>query len=91
MSNFDQKSIFCFGIAIFVDRAYQHYIRGYNFPIQTTLRQFSAFTASIDPLLSLLKHDVEMDAPYVDCSTTRAPANDCNNNTSQSFIPIFVS
>ena len=29
-------SIFCFGITIFVNRAYHQYTRGYNFPIQTT-------------------------------------------------------
>ena len=32
----DQKSIFCIVIAIFVNGAYNNYTRGYNFPIRTT-------------------------------------------------------
>ena len=34
-------SIFCFGIAIFVNRAYHQYIRGYNFPIQIIPQKYS--------------------------------------------------
>ena len=36
-----QKSIFCFGFAIFVNREYHQYTRGYNFPILTTPNKFS--------------------------------------------------
>ena len=34
-----QKSIFCLGIAIFVDGAIDHYTRGYKFPIGPTLKK----------------------------------------------------
>ena len=34
-----QKSIFCMVIAIFVNRAYHQYTRGYNFPIRTTPKE----------------------------------------------------
>ena len=36
-----QKSIFCFGIAIFVNRAHHQYTRGYSFPIRTTPKKNS--------------------------------------------------
>ena len=36
-----KKSIFCMVIAIFVNGAYNHYNRGYNFPIRTTPKQIS--------------------------------------------------
>ena len=36
-----KKSIFCMVIAIFVNRAYHKYTRGYNFPIRTTPKKNS--------------------------------------------------
>ena len=36
-----KKSIFCMVIAIFVNRAYHKYTRGYNFPIRTTQKKIS--------------------------------------------------
>ena len=36
-----QKSIFCMGIAIFVNRAYHKYTRGYKFHIRTTPKKIS--------------------------------------------------
>ena len=38
-----QKSIFHFVIAIFVNRAYQQYTRGYKFPTGTTLKKIDHF------------------------------------------------
>ena len=35
-----QKSFFCLGIAIFVNRTYHQYTRGYNFPIWTDPKNF---------------------------------------------------
>ena len=35
-----QKSFFCLGIAIFVNRTYHQYTRGYNFPIWTDPKKF---------------------------------------------------
>ena len=37
----DQKSIFCIVIAIFVNGANNHYTRGYTFPIGTTPKKVS--------------------------------------------------
>ena len=36
-----KKSIFCMVMAIFVNRAYHKYARGYNFPIQTNPKKIS--------------------------------------------------
>ena len=40
-----QGSIFCLVIAIFVDATYDHYTRGYNFPIRTTPKKNFRFRA----------------------------------------------
>ena len=37
----DESNFFCFGIAIFVNRAYHQYAQGYNFPILTTPQKIS--------------------------------------------------
>ena len=43
LDSLGEKSIFCMVIVIFVSRAYYRYAQGYNFLIQTTLKEISVF------------------------------------------------
>ena len=52
----DQKSIFCIVIAIFVNGAYNNYTRGYNFPIRTIPKFFQFPSYGSPRFLTILGH-----------------------------------
>ena len=47
LDKWGKKPIFCMVIAIFVDRAYNKYARGYNFPIWSTLTKLGGTVRAI--------------------------------------------
>ena len=59
-----QKSFFCFGTVIFVDRAhmviYQQYTRGYNFSIGTTPKRVFGILKAYGPLVIKIAWDKEI-------------------------------
>merc|ERR1712122_60870 len=55
-----QKSIFCLVIAIFVDGTNDHYTRGYNFPIGTTLN-FGPISTKLGGIVRVIKKMTQKD------------------------------